>query len=76
MVVAPPSEAATATVMAPASMVPNNAYSVNYFDDNRQVLMAFYKVTFLHFNFLRKYFIWLFLYKIVFKSKKRNIERW
>ena len=45
MVVAPPTEAATATVMAPTSMVPNNAYSVNYFDDNRQVLKEFYNVT-------------------------------
>ena len=46
MVVAPPSEPVTATVMAPGSIVPVNAYSINYFDDNKQVLEEFYKVPF------------------------------
>ena len=53
MVVAPPSEPVTATVMAQGSMVPVNAYSINYFDDNKQVLEEFYRDTFfLLYNFL------------------------
>lgn len=54
MVVAPPAEAATATVITQGSMVPVNAYSVNYFDDNKQVLKAYYKVIFYH-HFNMKY---------------------